>query len=234
MSRLESALKRLSEGAYVCESRFPNEYDTLQQPEHKQAAEQWLETVGYRLARLSDDGAFFMAHAVVSTEMRASLREEMKHVRTKLEPIVGFLETIRLAQGRQPMIHPNDVIWESEIMESVRSSSVLERRLIEMREISGSRVTDSAVDRLRRILAHMEKDGYIVETNAALKGYTVTGKIEYLYQLLQFIAANTSHLSDESVNDQMDAQQMRLDGDSPAQETLAVPEHSDDAPKDLT
>lgn len=210
MSRIESALKRLAEGCFVCVYHYPDEFETLQETGGKRQAEEWLGLIGYRLARLGEDGAFFMAHCIVTNEMRSGLREEMRSVRTNLDPIVHFLEVLRETQGRDPHIHPGDMIWESEISEAVRANSRLERTLNEMREISGSRTTDSSIDRVRRVLEQLVKAGYIVETNAASKGYQVTGKVQYLYQLLNFINENTPLLSDDGVVDSIDTQ-LRLD-----------------------
>jgi hypothetical protein len=210
MSKIESALKRLAEGCFVCAYNYPDEFDALQDASGKRQADEWLGKIGYRLARLGEDGAFFMAHSIVTNEMRSGIREEMRAVRTKLDPIVHFFEVLREAQGRDPHIHPGDMIWESEISEAVRANSRLERTLNEMREISGSRATDSSIDRVRRVLEQLAKAGYIVETNIVSKGYQVTGKVQYLYQLLNFINENTPLLSDEGVIDSIDPQ-LRID-----------------------
>lgn len=211
MALLEAALKRLAEGCFVCAVHYPEEYAALLEADGRERAQTWLAAIGYRLARLDSEGAFFMAHAQVTPELRNRLREELRTVRGRLEPVVGFMETLRQAQGRHPQIHAGDMLWESEISEAVRASSLLERRLLEMREIGGARITDSAIDRVRRMLAQLESEGYLVETNPTSKGYRVTGKIDYLYQLIGFIAENTAHLGDETFSDQLDAQS-RLDG----------------------
>ncbi|MEC5214199.1 hypothetical protein RCH06_002761 [Polaromonas sp. CG_9.5] len=225
MSTLETALKRLAEGRFVCEMRYPEEFAVLQEADSRRRADEWLAAIGYRLARLSEDGAFFMAHAVVTPGLRLRLRDELRAVRGKLEPVVGFMETLRQSQGRSPHIHAGDMLWESEISEAVRASPLLERRLLDMREIGGARVSDSAIDRVRRMLAHLQNEGYIVETNPTSKGYQVTGKIDYLYQLIGFIADNTAQLSDDDVVDRIDTQ-ARLDGDAPGQEAPAPAEQS--------
>ncbi|VTU45493.1 hypothetical protein SRS16P2_00175 (plasmid) [Variovorax sp. SRS16] len=206
MSQLESALKRLAEGRFVCATRYPDEYDALSDPAGQRKAEEWLSMIGYRLARLSDEGAFFMAHAVVTTELRTRVRAEMKNVRGKLEPMVKFLETIRRTQGRNPHVHAGDMLWGTEISEVARSSARLEHRVTSMHEISGARVGDSVPLRVERMLDQMVAEGYLVASHPQTQGYTVTGKIDYLYQLIDFIAANTSHLSDEDVVDQLDPQ----------------------------
>lgn len=213
--KLESALKRLAEGAFVCGVSYPDEYDALKTEQGQREADEWLGKIGYRLARLSDDGAFFMAHAVATLELRVGLRDEMRSVREQLDPIVGFLEVLRQAQGRDPHIHPGDMLWESEIYEAVRSQSLLERRLNDMRDIGG-RLTEGAFDRVRRVLERLEKEGYLVQAHAAMKGYQVTGKILYLYQLLALIAENTPLLSDDSVVDTIDPQ-TRLDATEEAE-----------------
>lgn len=228
MARLESALKRLAEGCVICPVHYPEEFELLEDPNQRRRAEEWLEAIGYRLARLSEEGAYVMAHSVVTTEMRNQFREELRNVRFKLEPVVGFLETLRqsLSQGggdnfrMTAQIHPGDTIWESEITEAVRKSSILERRLMEMRDMSGVRVTESAPDRVRRMLNLLVQDGYLVEVNPTTKGYQVTGKIEYLYQLIAFIAENSTHVSDDDVVDQIDPQ-LRLDAAAGAPEMAA-------------
>ena len=228
MSTLETALKRLAEGRFVCEMRYPEEFAALQEADGRQRADAWLAAIGYRLARLSDEGAFFMAHASVTPALRLRLRDELRAVRGKLEPVVGFMETLRQSQGRSPHIHAGDMLWESEISEAVRASPLLERRLLDMREIGGARVSDSAIDRVRRMLAHLQNEGYIVETNQTSKGYQVTGKIDYLYQLIGFIADNTAQLSDEDVVDRIDTQG-RLDGEAHAPDAQAA-QDEDGAP----
>ncbi len=69
-----------------------------------------------------------------------------------------------------------------------------------------AQVIDSTNDRVRRMLQQLEHDGYLVETNPVNKGYQVTGKVNYLYQLLAFIGEHTPHLSDDGFVDQIDPQ----------------------------
>ncbi|WP_371438313.1 hypothetical protein [Polaromonas sp.] len=212
MSSLSSSFKRLTEGRFICPIRYPEEFAALESTEAQAKADEWLGEIGYRLARLGEDGAFFMAHRVVTAEMRAQVLQDMRQVRNKLEPVVSFIETIRLAQHR---VHPGDVFFESEISDAVRQSPLLERRLQEMRDITGARITDSSLDRVRRMLQLLQADGYIVETNASLKGYTFTGRVDYLYQLIGFIAANSPSMTDDGVVDQIDENsQQRLDDSS--------------------
>lgn len=223
MNSLKSALKLLAKGEFVCPVRYEEEYEALESPEGQHKAQAWLQTIGYRLARLHDEGAFFMAYdESPTTETRNRIRDEMKTVRNRLEPYIGFMETLRQAQGRDPQLHANDVIWLTEICEAVRNSSLLERRLADIPELTDARVTDGSatVHRVQRMIKRLEDDGYLKLTNEVGKGYTFTGKVDYLYQLIAFIAENTSHLSDEQVVDQIDPQ-ARLDAPEASPEGAA-------------
>ena len=77
MAKIESALKHLAKGDFICSVHFPGEFEALEDPAGRKKASEWLQEIGYRLARLSDDGAFFMAYEIPTNEMRNRFREEM-------------------------------------------------------------------------------------------------------------------------------------------------------------
>ena len=56
-----SVLKFLLAGEYICPIRYRNEYELLEDPQLQEETQTWLLAVNMRLARLGDEGAFFMA-----------------------------------------------------------------------------------------------------------------------------------------------------------------------------
>lgn len=209
--RIESALKQLAAGEFVCSVRFPDEFDALRSPEGHQKAKEWLEAIGYRLAQLGEDGAFFMAYDYLDVEGKGRVREELRGLRDRLQPVVSFLETLRQAQSRGVQLQPGDEIVHSEVMEAVRLSALVGRRLSEMKDVHGSRANESASDRLGRILDLLEQEGYLTLTNVNFKTYRITGKITYLYQLLAFMAEHLPEMAESSVVDQMEERQTTID-----------------------
>lgn len=209
MAAFESCLKRLAEGAFICDQRYPEEYEALASSDNRDKADAWLRAAGYRLARLDENGAYFSAHAIVTAEMRSQLQAELLQVRGRLEPFVSLIETIRITQGRNARIYPGEFVYETEIGEAVRQSPLLERRLQEMRDLTGARITDSAIDRVRRMLGILVGAGYLVEVNASLKQYQFTGKLDYLYQLIAFVASNTPLMAEDGIVDQLDREGQR-------------------------
>ena len=218
MNSLKSALKLLAKGEFVCKVRFESEYEALATQEGQQQAHEWLSAVGYRLARLHDEGAFFMAYdESPTTDTRARIREELTTVRPRLVPYVASSNLLREAQGSDPQLHAGDVVWLTEISEAVRNSSALERRLADMRELADNRVTDSGatVFRVQKMFKILEEAGYLQQTNEVSKGYTFTGKVDYLLQLIAFINENTPHISDDQVVDQIDPQARLEEAEAP-------------------
>jgi polyhydroxyalkanoate synthesis regulator phasin len=210
MSFLTSAFKKLAQGEFICPQRFPDEYDALSNEQGQKAAEEWLAAIGYRLARLSDEGAFFMAHSTVTAEMRAQLREEMRVIRKELHPYIAILEAIRQSQGRDPRVHAGDMLYVSEIAEEARKSTMLENRIQEMRDISHAKLDDKTPQRIQRMLQELENAGYLDQTQEASGGYRITGKIDYLYQMIALITANAPQLA-EAESDRAEGSQIRLD-----------------------
>lgn len=209
--RLETALKQLAAGEFVCPVRFPDEFALLSSAEGRDKAEQWLSAIGYRLAQLGEDGAFFMAYAILDVDARSKVREELKTLRDRLTPAVMFLETLRQAQSRGAQLQPGDEVIHSEVLEKVRTNALLDRRIAEMKDVYGSRATESASDRLSKILDLLEHDGYLTLTSSSFKVYRVTGRIAYLYQLLAFMAENLPEMADGELSDQMEDRQLPLD-----------------------
>lgn len=206
MWALKQALTLLAEGHFVDPIAHPDAFDALDTPEGRQRAGDWLEAIGYRLAQIEGGGSFFAAYQTVDVEGRKHARETMRNLRQKLQPVVQYLETVRIGQGRASTLLPGDDIALDELMAAVRSNVAFEQRLQELRDMHGARSNESAQDRLVRVLKALMDDGYLVEMSSAHKVYRITGKIEWFYQLLAFMNDNLPQLSDDGVVDSIEAQ----------------------------
>lgn len=206
MSKLASTLKALLAGEFICPVAHPASYDLLSEGEHRAATEAWVEHLGLRLVRLSEEGAFFLAPELPDTDARAAVRETLRNVRTTLSPVVPVLEAIRQAQGQDSHLQPGLTLWESELAERVRLTPALEQQVMEL-ALPGMRLDASSNDRMSRMLEYLVKERYAMPVPNDSRGYKLTGKIEFLYAVLEVIAENTELISDAAVVDQ---EQMRL------------------------
>ncbi|OUM00714.1 condensin complex protein MksE [Variovorax sp. JS1663] len=204
--KLASTLKALLAGEFICPVAHPDGYDLLIEEEHRTVVEAWVAQLGLRLVRLSDEGAFFLAPEVPDADARTAVRESLRNVRANLSPIVPVLAAIREAQGQDSHLQPGLTLWESELAERVRLTPALEQQVMDL-ALPGLRLDASSNDRVSRMLEYLVKERYAVHVPNDSRGYKLTGKIDFLYAVLEVIAENTDLISDTGVVDQ---EQMRL------------------------
>lgn len=213
MPKLDLALRLLAQGAFVCPHRYADAFDALNAPGGREAAGTWLEAIGYKLCQLEEGAAFFMGYGQLDVDSRKDVREVMRNLRSRLDPVVRYLETIRQAQAGSATLQPGDPISQSSVVEAVRNSVVLERRLDAMKDVHGTRTDEKAVDRIDRILRLLKDAGYLHLGDENLRVYTVTGKITYFYQLMQFIGTHMPVINEPGVDDALDDRQLSLGAD---------------------
>jgi len=181
----------LLEGEYICDVRYPIEYEVLQDPAEQERVDSWLAGLNMRLARLGGDGAFFMAPLVVTALDQARLRRELLDFRDVYGPAVVMLDLIRQADSLGLVLSPGEYIPLFELESAVANSGTLEMLLrSKLAVIHDGNPRNSVRENLRRLLMHLAKDGYVYLASKETETYRVTGKVEQLYAVLQFLSEN--------------------------------------------
>jgi hypothetical protein len=223
MSQLANTYKNLLAGHFVCEYTLPDEWSLLCDEEHRATAEKWVEQLGLRLVRLGEDGAFFLAPAIVNNDTRAAVRQALESARGIVGSVLPVLEALRQAHGHDAHLQPGLVLWESELAERVRQTPALEQLVAEL-DLRGMRTDASSNERVSRMLALLEKERYAVAVQSEHRGVRLTGKIDFLYGVLEVIAEHSDLLSDSGVEDQ---EQLRLPDAAPDITSAQYAEASD-------
>lgn len=194
-------LKLLLEGAYICPVRYPDEFTLLEDTEEQEKVNDWLEKLNMRLARLGDDGAFFMSPAYIGQKDITQVKGELMKFRDEYGPAVLFLEFIRQTDSSRVQLSPGEYIALYELDATVSTSEILETRLKSLHNvISGASARYDNRENLRRLLEHLAKDGYVVLASKDSGTYQVTGKVEQLHAVLQFLDEHKA-IPDAEVDD---------------------------------
>jgi len=184
-------LRLLLEGAYICSVRYPDEFNLLEDADEQERVNDWLEKMNMRLARLGDDGAFFMSPAYIGQKDITQVKGELMKFRDEYGPAVLFLEFIRQTDSSRVQLSPGEYIALYELDATVSQSTMLETRLKSLQSvISGASARHTNHENLRRLLEHLAKDGYVVLASKDSGTYQVTGKVEQLHAVLQFLDEN--------------------------------------------
>jgi len=184
-------LKLLLEGAYICQYRYRDEFAMLEDEEEQVEVDAWLEKLDKRLARLGESGAFFMAPSFVGQRDIAQIKGELLKFRDEYGPAVLQLDFIRQTDAGGIMLSPGEYIPLFQLEAAVSHSTMLEAQLKALQGVvSGASQRQTNHENLRRLMEHLAKDGYVTLANKDSGVYQVTGKIEQLYSVLQFLDEN--------------------------------------------
>lgn len=184
-------LRRLLEGNYICEYAFPQEYVYLTSDTNEVFVNEWLSAIDMRLARVSDDGAFFMTPQTLSTEDNARIRDDFLRFRDVYGPAIRMLQVIRNAKD-EFSLNPGEYIQHAELVQKINEIAALAeqlRSLVGIIRETDARYTNAEL--VKRLLEHLRKDGYLVIVDAATEMYRSTGKVMQLTQALRFLGENT-------------------------------------------
>lgn len=210
------ALKLLLAGEYICPVRYRDEFNILDEADEQEAVNTWLESLNMRLARLGEEGAFFMAPAYIGQKDITQVKNELLKFRDEYGPTVQLLDFIRQTDAGRVYLSPGEYIALYELEASVSQSTMLETQLKSLLGvISSASQRNTNHENLRRLLEQLVKDGYAVLANKDSGTYQITGKIEQLYAVLQFLDENKvipdsevdDREADETMGDLVDAAQ---------------------------
>jgi hypothetical protein len=205
---IDLVLKTLLAGEFVCPVSHETEYNHLSDPDLRARVDSNLNDFGCRLARTDpDEGAYYMAPRDISTMAISKVKEELRRFRDVYGPAVLLLDLIRQTNSTEIALSPGDSIRLATMEELIIESASLESQLSSLSGvIKGFNPRQSIRENFRRVLEQLREDGYVTLFNAQSDIYKITGKIEYLYSVIEFIAENEM-IQAERIDDQIDEQQ---------------------------
>ena len=178
-------------GEYICPIRYPVEHEILLDSEEQEEVGQWLSKINMRLARVGKEGAFFMAPSVISAREITQVKGELVKFRDEYGPAVQLLDFIRQTDAGAIGLSPGEYLSLYQLESAVAQSTMLESQLKGLIDvISNAAQRNTNHQNLRRLLEHLSKDGYVHLVNKDTSTYQVTGKIDQLYAVLQFLDEN--------------------------------------------
>lgn len=193
-------LNALLAGHFVCQYAFPDVYADLSDAGAAEKVDQWLQRLDRRLARLGDDGAFFVAPLQVHTnEQVVKVKADLARFRDVYGLLVEMLNLVRLTKEGFRGV-PGDYVQLAEILMKVNEDTTLVGRLRELR-IPGADTRLSNNELLRKMLERLRAEGYLVVSNPSTETYQITGKVDHLHAVMQYLVENVPELTDTALPD---------------------------------
>jgi hypothetical protein len=215
-------LNTLLAGHFVCQYAFPDAYEDLSDPGEPEEVDKWLQRIGRRLSRLGADGAFFAAPLQVHTNEQVNkVKADLARFRDVYGLLVETLNLVRLAKEGFRGV-PGEYVQLADILIKVNEDTTLVSRLRELR-IPGADSRLSNNELLRKMLERLRSDGYLIVSNPSTETYQITGKVDHLHAVMQYLVENVPELTDNALADTDLAEENASD----AQSDLLRPPRSD-------
>jgi hypothetical protein len=215
-------LNTLLAGHFVCQYAFPDAYEDLSDPGEPEEVDKWLQRIGRRLSRLGADGAFFAAPLQVQTNEQVNkVKADLARFRDVYGLLVETLNLVRLAKEGFRGV-PGEYVQLADILIKVNEDTTLVSRLRELR-IPGADSRLSNNELLRKMLERLRSDGYLIVSNPSTETYQITGKVDHLHAVMQYLVENVPELTDNALADTDLAEENASD----AQSDLLRPPRSD-------
>lgn len=195
----EKVALRLLAGEFLCEVAAPDSFRWLAEEENSRDMNEYLGRIGRKLSATTNQRAYFAAWATVGTGERADIKRTFTAIKQELGPAIQFIAFCMDVEHRDVAVTAGDVLDYATLLKAIADSAHLGEQL---RLIAGLRAEFvSSTDgthrgMLDRILKQLEKWGYLLSSNAhGSISYRFTGKVDYLYEVIEFLRAHESGLS---------------------------------------
>ena len=208
----EQTLTLLLAGEFVCAVRYPDAWRFLEDEAQRQDAQAFLARLGRRLACTRQGGAWFAASTQVGAEERRAMREGFADIKHNLRFLVGFFVHVMQALRQDQFLAPGSLIESNRLIAAIDENPNLRSELQALAGLGKGPTGDGTLrGTLERLLKKLHDDGYLVLANPEREIYAVTGKIEYLQEVVDFLMAHQS-IPDEIAEEQGEDSGEGVDG----------------------
>lgn len=200
----ERTLHLLLTGEFICDIRYQDAWHYLDQETHREEVNAFLGKLGRRLAHTRHGGAWFAAYQRIGEQERSGMREHFAEIKRNLRFMVMFFVHVMQAQRQDQFLAPGSLIEVNRLMANIVENPNLTRELQSMASLVKGTASDGTLrGMLDRLIRKLRDDGYLESVNSEREIYAVTGKIEYLQEVIDFLMAH--HEIPDEIEEDADA-----------------------------
>lgn len=195
----ETLIIKLLEGQFICNSAYPDLFEHLKSEGVRREVDGYLSRIGRRLASTPNTQAYYAAHASVGQQERTEIRSLFREVKHDLKPVLGFLNLTMQATNADKTLYAGDVIDFPTVLLRISENPHLGEVLRGFTSLGKEYASSDSSQRamLDKVLQQMTKAGYLIPDRERDR-FQVTGKIDYFYEVMDFLAENEENIQDDT------------------------------------
>lgn len=207
---LDQVATRLLEGAFICESTAPEAYRWLNSESGQTDVSALLDLLGRRLTSTPNEQAFYAAWKRIGQNERTEVKRTFTGIKQTIRPVIHFIMLCMDAEKKDSSPTVGDRLEYPTLLKTVAGSLHLTELLHEFGTMGKDfTVSDATVKgMLDKVIQQMERWGYLILINKEQSSYRFTGKLDYYYQVVDFLMENEE--IEESVDQEDNPEQGRL------------------------
>lgn len=181
-------IERLLAGDFICAVSDENAFRRLQDEQTREQLDTYLRPLNRRLAANPEGSVYFLAWRNVNDKAREQLSQQLGETLHSLLPLLEWLRLVQESLGRDALVAPGDVLKPAEFSAKCEDNQSLRERLERLATDSFFGSQSEQLDaQLKQVFKRLKEHGYLLQPHADRQVYLVTGKVDYLIDLVRFI-----------------------------------------------
>ena len=181
-------IERLLGGQFICPVTCPEFYRQLQDDAVIEAVNDYLQPLNRRVVFSADAGVAYLSWCHVTPALRDDLGQHIGEVYHSLLPMLEWMLLVQEVLGRDGIVTAGDLLKQAEFVLRCEDNPGLRERL---HKLARDRFFNSSADdvnqQLRQIFKRLEEHGYVMRPSRERQVFRVTGKLNYLVELVRFL-----------------------------------------------
>lgn len=190
MKPVSQVLESLLSGSFICPATDREAYKTLKEDRTRREINQALILMGRELQRTSRTSAYYVTYKSIDDHKRRQVTALMSNVHSIIRPVVKFVATVSEAAQVEAVMVGGDELSVPVLSAQIQSSPSLMEKLdsiYRLPKVSRKKVRDNATDKLNVVVEFLVKEGVAHLVNKERQLYVMTGKLDFIYEVLDFI-----------------------------------------------
>lgn len=191
--------RELLQNKFICPISNEPAYDWLKTADNFARMQSILEPLGVKLTTFADGDVFTGVNVAVSEADKKRVVKEFEEIHYNIYPIVDMLTALASADEDGDTLYMGKILKQDKLIITVNHNQEFASRLKKVAEFTNS-VNKPNDEQVEALLNKLQKDELIYLVNPAQKIYRVTGKMEYINRVIEFI--NENYLEKQSEEDE--------------------------------
>lgn len=181
-------LERLLAGEFICNVSDSDAFRHLHNEQTRQKINDYLRPLNRRVVSNDSSTVYYAGYCELTREARNQLSNQFSLIITALLPLLEWMRLVQETLGQENTLIAGDVLKLAEIIARVEDNQSLRHRLNQLASHRFFNSQSPAADtQLKLIFNRLKEHGYLRQPHADRHYFYVTGKIDYLIDVIRFI-----------------------------------------------